>query len=104
MAAVPSISPAAGKLGANVRAQRDEVGLTREQVAEKTGHDVGTIARVERGEVDARISTLLAIAGALDVEACEFVHGVTLDMVPTPQPRSEARKWLRSRRRPLNGA
>lgn len=50
-----------------VRTLRNERGMTRERLAAKTGLAVRTLSEVEAGTVDPRLSTLVAIAAALDL-------------------------------------
>lgn len=56
-----------GKLGENLRATRNEQELTQEQVAERSGVQAGEISRIERGQRDPQVSTLLKLAKALKV-------------------------------------
>lgn len=56
-----------GKLGENLRAVRTEKELTQEQVAERSGVQAGEISRIERGQRDPQVSTLLKLAKALKV-------------------------------------
>ncbi|HET7445324.1 MAG TPA: helix-turn-helix transcriptional regulator [Solirubrobacterales bacterium] len=57
-----------GKLGENLRAVRDEKELTQEQVAQRSGVQAGEISRIERGQRDPQVSTLLKLAKALGVK------------------------------------
>ncbi|HET7445011.1 MAG TPA: helix-turn-helix transcriptional regulator [Solirubrobacterales bacterium] len=57
-----------GKLGENLRAVRNEKELTQEQVAERSGVQAGEISRIERGQRDPQVSTLLKLAKALGVK------------------------------------
>lgn len=56
-----------GQLGKNLRAARQSLGLTQEQVAERSGVQAGEISRIERGLRDPKVSTLEKLAGALNV-------------------------------------
>lgn len=56
-----------GNLGANLRAIRKELGLTQEQVAERSGVQAGEISRIENGKRDPQVSTMLKIAKAVGV-------------------------------------
>lgn len=53
-------------IGAALRRERNERGLTLEDVSEKTGLSGGYISRIERGKATT-LSTLISIADALDV-------------------------------------
>ena len=53
-------------VGVEVRNRREVLGLSRAELAVKAGVSADSVAQVERGEVDAKTSTLLALAIALD--------------------------------------
>jgi transcriptional regulator with XRE-family HTH domain len=57
-----------GNLGRNLRAARQRLGLTQEQVAERSGVQAGEVSRVELGKRDPRVSTLEKLAVAVEVE------------------------------------
>jgi transcriptional regulator with XRE-family HTH domain len=57
----------ASTLGANLALAREAAGLTQGDVAERAGTSRATIAQIESGEGDPRLSTLGAIADALGV-------------------------------------
>jgi transcriptional regulator with XRE-family HTH domain len=54
-------------LGANLRRLRDERELTQEELAERSGVQAGEISRIERGQRDPRVSTVIRLAKALRV-------------------------------------
>jgi transcriptional regulator with XRE-family HTH domain len=56
-----------GTLGQNLREARDKLGLTQEQVAERSGVQAGEVSRIEAGKRDPQISTVLKLAKALEV-------------------------------------
>lgn len=53
------------RLGDRIRALRDEKGWFQKDLAKAAGLPLRTIGRIERGEVDVRLSTLEKIAKAL---------------------------------------
>jgi transcriptional regulator with XRE-family HTH domain len=55
------------QIGAATRRQRLSHGLLQRDVAVRAGLPLRTIGRIERGEVDVRLSTLAKIAKALSV-------------------------------------
>lgn len=57
----------ASTLGANLALAREAAGLTQEDLSERAGTSRATIAQIESGEGDPRLSTLEAIADALSV-------------------------------------
>lgn len=56
-----------GDLGPNLRDARKRLGLTQEEVAERSGVHPTEISRIEAGKRDPRASTLLRLAQALEV-------------------------------------
>jgi transcriptional regulator with XRE-family HTH domain len=56
-----------GNLGKNLRAARNKLGLTQEQVAERSGVQAGEISRIERGKRDPKVSTLEKLAAAVEL-------------------------------------
>jgi len=61
------------KLGSNLRAARKKLGLTQEQVAERSGVHVTEISRMEAGKRDPQVSTLLKLAKAVEVPPGELL-------------------------------
>ncbi len=56
-----------GNLGKNLRAARTKLGLTQEEVAERSGVQAGEVSRIERGQRDPQVSTLERLAAAVEV-------------------------------------
>jgi transcriptional regulator with XRE-family HTH domain len=56
-----------GDLGKNLRAVRLDLGLSQEEIAERSGVPQGEVSRIERGERDPRVSTVLQLAKAIGV-------------------------------------
>lgn len=56
------------QLGARIRAERERVGLTQSELAEKMGTTQPTIARLEAGGVTPSLDTLHRAADALGLE------------------------------------
>ncbi len=61
--------PTLGKL----KAVRESQFLTQQDLADKSGVSRVTINRLERGNVDARFSTVRKLAAALEVEPAQLV-------------------------------
>ncbi|MBS6603385.1 MAG: helix-turn-helix transcriptional regulator [Brachyspira sp.] len=57
------------KIGNNLRAERNRLGLSQEELAEKAGLQREHISKIERGLIDMRVSaTLVPILKALNLE------------------------------------
>jgi len=57
-----------GNLGKNLRAARKKLGLTQEEVAERSGVQAGEISRIETGKRDPQVSTLEKLAAAVELK------------------------------------
>jgi transcriptional regulator with XRE-family HTH domain len=56
-----------GNLGKNLRAARKKLGLTQEQVAERSGVQAGEVSRIEQGKRDPQVSTVEKLAAAVEL-------------------------------------
>lgn len=57
------------ELGRNIRAERNRLGLSQEKLAEKADLSYFThISKIENGELDTRVTTLIAILEALNID------------------------------------
>jgi len=59
---------AVANLGKNLRAARKKLGLTQEEVAERSGVQAGEISRIETGKRDPQVSTLEKLAAAVELK------------------------------------
>lgn len=57
-----------GQLGAALRRRRKSLNLSQEQLAERIHARQGTISHLEKGQADSKLSTLLDVLAALDLE------------------------------------
>ena len=62
-----------GDLGKNLRAARKRLGLTQEEVAERSGLQAGEVSRIEAGKRDPRVSTVERLAAALEVHPSQLL-------------------------------
>jgi transcriptional regulator with XRE-family HTH domain len=63
-----------GELGTNLRAARVKLGLTQEQVAERSGVHATEVSRIEAGKRDPQISTLRRLAKAVEVRPGQLLE------------------------------
>ncbi|OGE31930.1 hypothetical protein A2631_02295 [Candidatus Daviesbacteria bacterium RIFCSPHIGHO2_01_FULL_44_29] len=61
------------KLGQNLKSAREKVGLTQQQVADKTGIHVNYYARMEQGRVEVPLRRLNAYAKLFKVKAKDLL-------------------------------
>ena len=73
MASVPQYRR---RLGENIRAQRKQLGFSQEKLAEKAELHPVYVGRVERGEENVSIDSLMRIAKALKATLQDLVSGV----------------------------
>jgi transcriptional regulator with XRE-family HTH domain len=66
--------PLVGDLGSNLREARKRLELTQEQVAERSGVHPTEVSRIEAGKRDPRISTLLRLAAAVQVQPGQLLE------------------------------
>jgi transcriptional regulator with XRE-family HTH domain len=70
------ISPAARTFGQRVRARRQELGKSQEQLADDCGLHWTYVGQVERGRRNISLHNILKIAHGLDLDAGELVRGL----------------------------
>jgi transcriptional regulator with XRE-family HTH domain len=73
---IPMEPSARAELGRRICAIRRHKGVTRKAVAEASQSSVPYIGHVERGIRGLTVGTLVAIAGALDVDPAVLVRGL----------------------------
>ena len=78
-------------VGLRIRKRRDELGLSREAVAEVVGVKHQQIANYERGKHNVLLERLLALAQALKVPPTYFFVGLKKSRVKVP--RYDQRLW-----------
>ena len=62
------------RIGACLRAHREERGWTREHAAKRAGIHPVHLGKIERGEANVTISTLAAVAHAFGLSIRNFFH------------------------------
>jgi transcriptional regulator with XRE-family HTH domain len=65
-----------GTFAANLRTAREWKGYSYLELANRAGVDVGGIWRLENSDTSPRLTTVIALAGALDMTAAELVTGL----------------------------
>lgn len=61
-------------IGKRIRELRQKQGISQSQLAFESGIRINQIGRIERGEINTGISTLLSVAKALDVPIKELFN------------------------------
>jgi transcriptional regulator with XRE-family HTH domain len=65
--------PAVTQFGAKLREARERLGLTQEEVAQRSGVHVTEVSRMEAGKRDPKISTLRRLAKAVEVKPGQLI-------------------------------
>lgn len=63
-----------GKLGGNLREARKNLGLSQEQVAERSGVHATEVSRIESSKRDPRVSTVERLAKAVKLKPGELLE------------------------------
>lgn len=68
--------PVPVSIGLRVRARRQELGLSQEQLAERSGLHRTYVGSIERGERNVASVNLVRLAEALEIDAGELLRGL----------------------------
>jgi transcriptional regulator with XRE-family HTH domain len=63
-----------GDLGTNLREARIRLGLTQEQVAQRSGVHATEVSRIEAGKRDPQVSTLRRLAEAVQMKPGQLLE------------------------------
>lgn len=64
------------KLGNNIRVLRKMKSITQEELSFRAGVSLSQVARIETGKINTTVSTLAALAKALDTELDQLVKNL----------------------------
>ena len=67
---------ARAQLAAHILAAREAADMTQDEAADAAGMQAAVYSRIERGEVDPRLSSVLRIARGLGVTASDLLRDV----------------------------
>ncbi|WP_449278486.1 helix-turn-helix domain-containing protein [Leucobacter sp. GX24907] len=91
-------SDAAILIGSRLRAARQELGISLEDLGELSEINWTTIGKIERGASSPAVETLIRLASALEIDPGALVTGITADAYGERQHRYTARDFLRDQR------
>lgn len=91
-------SEAARILGERVRGQRLQLGLSQEDIADLAEMHVTNLGKIERGQSNPSLTTIIRVAGVLGVDPSELIRGLGLDQLPARGHRLTAATLIRERR------
>ncbi|MCU1480011.1 MAG: family transcriptional regulator [Subtercola sp.] len=95
-------SEASRIVGERIRATRQKLGLSQEDVAELSEMHVTNVGKIERGQSNPSLSTLVALAAAMNADPGGWVAGLTGAMIPGRTHQLSAAELIRERK--LRGA
>ena len=75
-------SAAAQILGERVRHHRNELGLSQEDMADLAGMHWTNWGKIERGQANPSLTTIVRMAGVLDIDPAVLVSGLGLSQLP----------------------
>lgn len=78
-------SDASHILGQRVKAARTSLGLSQIQVWQISGIHFTNIGKIERGEANPALHTLIRLADALNIDPAELVAGFTANSLPADE-------------------
>ncbi|MDF2443510.1 MAG: hypothetical protein JWR01_1713 [Subtercola sp.] len=92
-------SEAARLVGERMRETRQRLGLSQEDVAELAEMHVTNVGKIERGQTNPSLSTIVALAGAMNADPGVWVTGLTPDMIPGRTHKFTAADLIREQKR-----
>jgi transcriptional regulator with XRE-family HTH domain len=84
-------SPTAAELGQRLRARREELGLSLEQLAAKTDTHWSWLGRAERGTLNLTFVSVVRLADGLGIDVGDLVRGIRVAKAPAREGRGKAR-------------
>jgi transcriptional regulator with XRE-family HTH domain len=73
----PQAAEVARRFGRSLAERRRQLGLTQEATAERAGLHRTEVSLIERGGRIPRLDTLVKLGGALEIEPCELLAGMS---------------------------
>jgi len=91
-------SPAALLFGERVRAERQRLGLSQDEVAHLAGMNVSNYGKIERGVGNPVLHTIVRLAAVLGVDPAVLVGGMSGDHLPPVLEAFSAADYVAERR------
>ena len=90
-------SEAARLIGQRIRRARQDLGISLENLGELAEVNWTSVGKIERGVSSPTTETLIRIATALEVDAGDFLHGITADAYNARHHQLTAREFIEAR-------
>lgn len=95
-------SAAAVEIGRRVRAERQRLGISLEDLGELSEMGSTSIGRIERGVSSPSVETIIRIASALEVEPGHFLTGISPEDYGSRSHQVTVKDLIRARRQQTN--
>jgi len=92
-------SEAAKVFGDRLRQERNKRSLTLEDLGTLAEIHWTNVGKIERGQANPNLLTIVRLAGAMNVDPAELMRGITIDMVPNRTHRLTASEFIKERER-----
>ena len=90
-------SRAAAVVGGRIRERRKRLGLSQEDVAHLAEMHVTNLGKIERGQSNPSLTTIVRVAGVLDCDPGSLLTGLALEDVPAATHKLTARALIAAR-------
>lgn len=91
------LSDAARVLGERIRAERQKLGVSQDDVANLAGINVSNYGKIERGLSNPTFHTVIRVAAVLDIDPAVLVKGLGVDSLPALTETFSAKDFIRER-------
>lgn len=85
--------------GDRLRTERNNIGVSQMDLAELSGIHFTNLARIERGEANPSLHTIVRIASALGTDPANLVQGLTSAELPDVDVQISAAELLAARKK-----
>jgi len=96
---VQPISEAARILGERIRARRNTLGSSQEEIALLADMNVSNYGKIERGLGNPNFHTVIVIAAVLNIDPAKLVRGISRDDLPDRERVFTAAEFVAEKRR-----
>lgn len=101
---MPDVTSEAARLfGARIKAERNRVGLSQDEVAHLAGMNVSNYGKIERGIGNPVLHTIVRLAVVLGTDPGELVSGLRAEHLPPVLEAFTAADYVAEKRRRAQG-
>ncbi|MGO1435290.1 MAG: helix-turn-helix domain-containing protein [Canibacter sp.] len=100
---VPTSLRAAVSVGRRIKERRSELAISQDDLAHLTQINVSNIGKIERGQGNPRLDSLVRIAVALEISVSNLTQYVTKNDVPHVENQLTVRQLKEARRQARDG-